>query len=472
MITINLNTGYEDSLKHLNKNVKELSVTTSETDLNKLQKKRISKLLNNNNLKLVCKNITEEKYLDKFSYNDLCFMYDTLKDFFLNTKDVKEEIDLRIFFEKGSVINIRKLKRKFKQLGRNKIYPNFKFKRLKELFENPPDKLKPQDNSTDYEIVYNKFVVRKYLYAILQMVVNEMDLLIGFTGGEGMGKSAACSQDINLVYYLLKELGLIEYEYNIKEMWFNNLPDFLQAEDKFFDEKFRIIGLDEGNELNKQDWRDENVRTFFQRLRRERYNQRIKFICLPQLSELLTAIVLNRMNFIFTMNSKDDVETGTLNKGFCYFYIIPRNDKIYSPHQKREISKEEIIDTLGSVLDDKKKSYKKMPPNLLIKAFKRNNVWGFDKVSYEKYLKNTNRTFSLSKGVKITELQAYYYYISAPDLKDFNVDRKSNPDVYQALYNMNNAIRKVFEDDPDKLKKYENLMKRKEEKRKANKTHL
>jgi hypothetical protein len=457
--------GYEEHLKELKQNVKNINLLTEETDLSSMQIKKISQLLNNNQLKLLCQKITEDKYLEKYSYEDLCFIYDTLKQFFINIKDVKEDIDLRIFFEKGNIINIRKLKLKFKKLGRHKLFPKFNFKRLKELFENPPRKIKPLDNHTELEIVYNPFIVRKYLYSIIQMVVNEMDLLIGFTGGEGMGKSAACSQDINLVYYLLKELGLIDYEYNIKDIWFNNLPDFLQAEDNTFNEKFRLLGLDEGNELNKQDWRDENVRTFFQRLRRERFNQRIIFICLPQLAELLTSIVVDRMNFVFTMNSKSDVETGTLDKGFCNFYIIPRNEKIYSPHQKREITQEEIKDTLNEVLSDKKKYVKKLPPNLLIKAFRRNNVWGFDKKTYEKHLKQTNRTFSLSKGVKLTEYQAYCYYISRPQLKDFNVDRKENPDIYQTLFNMDKAICKVFEENPDKLLKYENLQKRKKEKR-------
>lgn len=472
MLALKLGQGYEDHLKSLNKNLKEINVFDDEADLNRQQINKISKLLNNNQLKILCKQILEDKYLEKYSYDDLCFMYDTLKQFFLNIKDFKEETDLRMFFDKGNVINIRKLKVKFKKLGINKKYPNFSFKRLKELFENPPVRLKPLDNSSEEEIVYNSFVVRKYLYAILQMVVNEMDLLVGFTGKEGLGKSAACSQDMNLVYYLLKELDLIKYDYNIKDMWFNNLPDFLATEDKYFEEKFRILGLDEGNELNKQDWRDDNVRTFFQRLRRERYNQRIKFICLPQLGELLTSIVLSRMNFIFTMSGKDDVETGTINKGFCYFYIIPRSEMIYSPHQKRNISSDEIIDTLGDMLENKKKFSKRMPSNILIKSFRRNYVWGFNKKEYDKHLKESNKTFTISKGVKLTEQQAYCYYISRPALKDWNVNRKDNPDIYQNLFNIDKAICKLFEDNPDVLRKWENIYKRKQEKRELNKTTL
>ena len=66
------------------------------------------------------------------------------------------------------------------------------------------------------------------------MVINEMDLLVGFVGGEGLGKSCACSQDINLLWYLLTELGLIEYKYDLKEIWFNSLNSFLETEARIF----------------------------------------------------------------------------------------------------------------------------------------------------------------------------------------------------------------------------------------------
>lgn len=469
VIQINLNNNKENELKHLKTNLKTLNETEEETSLERKDLKQIYQLLNNNDLKLVCQNIIKNKYLEKFTYQDLSSMYDTLNQFFNNLSQLKEMIDINIFFEKGNVINIRRLKLKFKQLGRTEIYKKFNFKRLKELFENPPEKLLPQDGSGDKYMIYDKFVIRKYLYGIIQMAVNEMDLLIGYTGSEGMGKSCGCSQDMNLIYYLLKELGLINYKYDIKEMWFGNLDDFLAAEDKYFQEKFRILGLDEGNELNRQDWQDVKVKTFFQRLRRERYNQRIKFICLPQLGELMTAIVLSRMNFIFNMYSTDDIQTGTLNKGFCNMYIIPRTNKIYSPHQKREISKAEIIDTLGLNLEDKKKHLKEIPGKLLIKRFKKNYIWGFDKKQYDKTIKEANKTFTVKKGITVTEFQAFLYYKTRPAMKEWNMSRKENASIYSYVTKMDRMFCKRFEEDPNLLFKYEQLIENKKKRKESEK---
>ena len=70
-------------------------------------------------------------------------------------------------------------------------------------------------------------------------------------------------------------------------------------EDKYYGIPFRLICLDEGNELNRQDWKEDDVKLFWKRLRRERHEQRIKFINIPVLGEMIINIVLSRMNFIF-----------------------------------------------------------------------------------------------------------------------------------------------------------------------------
>lgn len=460
-IQIQLDKDYNEELQALEDNIKIINITDNNTDVDKKYLKQIYQILNNNELKIMCRSILKNEYLEEFNYENLSQIMTILDSFYHNIKQIKDNIDINTFFEKGNLINIKKLKLKYFKLSRNKLFPNFNFKRLKELFENPPTALKPQDGSSEFDIIYDPYIVRKYLYGIIQMVINEMDLLIGYTGSEGMGKSCGCSQDINLVYYLLKELNLITYDYNINDMWFPTLDQFLEAEDNFFDEKFRILGLDEGNELNRQDWQDERVKTFFQRLRRERFNQRIKFICLPQLGELMTAIVLSRMNFIFNMYSKDDIETGTLDKGFCKFYIIPRNDKIYSPAQKRELKKIDIIDALGVNLADKKKHLKEIPPSILIKRIKKNYVWGFSKRDYDKNLKETNKTFSISKGIKLTDYERYCYYISRPPLKNWGVSRKDNSAVYATLHKLDKKICRMFEESPQAIEKFEKLVENK-----------
>lgn len=465
-ITINLNKDLDLEIKALNRDLHYLKEIEESYEIQQRKLAMIYKLLNNMELKLVCENIIAEKYLEKFDYQDLHSIYDTLLQFFENINHIKESIDIDIFFTKGNIIDISALKSKFSLLNRDKIYPDFDFHRLKELFLTPPTELKPQDKSSDISIHYEPFVVRKYLYAITQMVINEMDLLVGFVGSEGMGKSCACSQDMNLMYYLLKELKLIKYKYNIRDMWYNSLESFIQGEDMFFSEKFRILALDEGNELNRQDWQNENVKTFFQRLRRERFNQRIKFICLPQLSELMTAIVISRMNFIFIMSARDDAKTGTIDKGFCDFFIIPRSEYIYSPFHKKNISREQIIVDIADILDNKKSRYiSQLPNRLLILPFKRGHHWGFSQEDYVRYLKESNKTFSVAKGVKLTEYQAFCYFVARPKIKEWIVDKDKHPEVYATLVKMDRQICKLFEENPDKQQKYMNLMELKKRKR-------
>jgi len=460
---LNLNVDINEELKLLANNEKLIYKITDEKNIEKKHLNKVNQLLANSNLKTVCENVINDKYIQGLTYEKFSMMYDTLKDFFIKIKETKNDIDVDVFFSKGGIINITKLRKEFFRLDRHKIFPKFNFRKLDELFKLKKLEIIPQDGSSEKPIEYNMFIVKKYLFAIIQMVVNEMDLLVIFTGSEGMGKSCACSQDINLVYWILKELDLIKYKYKIKDIWHNSLENFTKAEDDFFEEKFRIIGLDEGNELNRKSWQDELVKTFFQRLRRERFNQRIKFVCLPQLGELQPDIVLSRANFIFNMQSVDKIDTGTLNKGFCNFYIIPRNI-IYSHTQKRNITRNEIVDQLGLILDDKKKYYKKLPKELLIYKFKKPYRWGFKKSDYDKNLKDTNQTFSLSNGYKMTEYQAYCYYATRPPIKDWLLDKNIDGAVYSQLMKTERGISRIFESDPNKLLKYEHMILRKRKK--------
>jgi hypothetical protein len=216
-------------------------------------------------------------YLKEFDYDKLAELKDNIESLYLNIDKLKENVDVETFFKDGYNLDIEELKRRYK---RNKLYvefPNLNFNRLLELYRNPPKQL-----ATNYDdnkhIIIDDFIFRKYMIALIQMVFNHMDLLVCAVGAEGSGKSTHISQDMYMVYWILKEIQIIDYAFDIKEIWFNTLQKFRETEDKYFKMPFRIIGLDEGNELNKQDWKDDEVKTFFQRLRRERYNRRIKFI--------------------------------------------------------------------------------------------------------------------------------------------------------------------------------------------------
>lgn len=464
MISIN-NTGFESIRGNLQTNSSNLIILDESLELNNNEMKIVNSLINSQDIKIICFNILKKKYGENMTLQDLDNIIDTLEILTNNLRKEKDRIEIKNFISLGHTIDITELRKEYNKYGVDKIFPKFNFKRLKELYENPPLSLLPRDNSSSIPIPYEPFVTRKFLEAIIQMVINEMDLHNVYTGSEGSGKSCACSQDMNLLHFLLTELGLITYEYEIGTMWASKLSDFHKLEDDFFHEKFRIIGLDEGNELNRHDWQLEDVKTYFQRLRRERYNQRIKLMCIPHIGELLTGIFVRRMNFVFEMKMKSNFKTKTLSKGDCYFYILPRGSQIFSPEQKRIISQEEVIDSMGEMMENKKKHLQKLPFNTLIKKYKRNHIWGFDRNKYNKELKDKNKSYTVSKGVGISELMAYWYYKCRPNLAKWDIDRKENPDGYAMLHGLDKALCKRFEDNPNLLEKYEKLIERKRERK-------
>lgn len=446
-----LNDIYELERLSLNKN-KNLSESTI-SDL--------KNILSNNDLKKIYIDSQRHDYLQSFNLQSLNELHDILETIYSSIHKIKQKVDMDIFFKEGYNLDIEVLKRKFKRLHLEETLPKFNFNMLKEIYINPPKTI-PTYYDKNKEILIDGFVFRKYLIGIIQMVFNHMDLLICASGPEGSGKSLKISQDMLTVHWILRSLNIIDYDFNIKDIWFNNLQEFREAEDKYFFDPFRIIGLDEGNELNRQDWKDEEVKTFFQRLRRERYNRRIKFICLPVLGELIPNIVLSRMNFIIDMINTNELRTATLYKGEYDFYIIPRGNKVYSPYHKQDITKEEIKSKL--YINFKDKEYLKgLPKEILIKKCKNNDVWGFKKEVYEKELKESNKTYSVSKGITLSMWESFMIYKANMSLKKLDVHKD---DIrYYPIHKVINMINHRFLDNPDLLNKYEALYNRRLEKK-------
>lgn len=435
------------------------------SDLPKEKIIEIKNLFTNTSIRGFLKDIETIKFYDNLTYDSLSDMYETTKLFYNKVAEIKEKIDVEIFFKDGYRIDTEELKKKAKEKNIYSEFPNMNLERLGELYKNPPKKLSTNYNERKY-IIIDGFVYRKYLIGIIQMIFNHMDLLCCGVGAEGSGKSNHISQDVFMLYWTLKEIGIINYEFDIKEIAFNSLQKFREAEDKYFEEPFRLFWLDEGNELHRQDWRDDEVKTFFQRLRRERHNRRIKFISLPVLGEMVVNIVISRMNFIFEMINSNEIKTGTLYKGVYKLYIIPRGKAIYSPYHKKNISQEEIKKTLYTNLKDKE-YLKGIPNSIIVKKCFCNGVWGFKEKDYIKELKESNKTFSVNKGLSLSLLECFYLYKSNITMK--RIGLKKDDLKYAPIFKVLNKINKVFETDPDIMARYESLYKRKTEHRDENK---
>lgn len=392
-----------------------------------------------------------------FTYEHLSEIDEYLSNVYSSLQAIKKDVDLDIFFKDGYTLDLKKVKEKFNKKNLRSKYPEFDFKRLEELYKRPPKYLVPYYNERK-KIEVDEFVFRKYMIGIIQMVLDHMDLVIAVTGSEGSGKSTHVSQLMWMVHWIIHELKIVKYDFKIKDMFFNTLEKLRLKEDELFDKPFRILSLDEGNELHRQNWKDDEVQTFFQRLRRERYNQRIKFICIPVLGELMSSIVLARVNFVTEMKNTNDTRTGSLNKGKANFYIIPRGDYIYSPNQKREVPAGEIKTAVYDFLKDKN-WLKGIPKEILIHSYGCNGCWGFPEALYEKELKDTNKTFQVSKGMKLTDTEAFYFYKMRPSLKAMGLDSKDAK--YHTMNKMLNRLKRYFEENLDLYNKHELILERK-----------
>jgi len=446
----------------LSQELKEKTQETDDrenTDLDKQTVSNLNNLFSANETTSLIANINAFNGNKDYNYEQLCELDYSMDSVVSSLRDIKNKVDMDIFFKDGYTIDIKKVEEKFKAKKLRRKYPDFNFKRLDELYKNPPKTLIPYYDDSK-AIIIDEFIFRKYVIGIIQMVLDHMDLLSVVTGGEGTGKSTHVSQLMYMVWWILTECGIIKYKFDIKDMFFNTLEKLRMKEDDFFNDPFRILALDEGNELHRQNWRDEEVSTFFQRLRRERFNQRIKFVCIPVLGELISSVVLTRVNFIIEMRNKNSMKTASLNKGRAMFYIIPRGDVIYSPAQKKELRKGDIKSVLFENLKDKN-FLKGMDENILVKTYSCNGVWGFPESLYIKELKETNKTFQVSKGLKLTETESGYLYLARISLKALGIDSKDAK--YSTLNKFFGRLKRYYENDPQKITKLEAIIKRKEE---------
>lgn len=422
---------------------------------------KVQRAISQPNFQLSCKKLIDSSFINNPKYLELTSIIEQLRDVSGELIKINDELDIYLFLKDGYQIDLEGLKKEYEYRGLKEKFPDIDLDRLAELYKNPPKQLSTYYDHTQ-NINVNHIVFRKFIMAILQMVFNEMDLLMVYTGAEGAGKSTLATQHQLLIHWLLKEGNIVNYPYKIKNMMFNTLASLRSAEDDNFKEKFRQLTLDEGNELHRQNWKEEEVQTFFQRLRRERFNQRIKSICIPVLGELMTNIVMSRVNFIFEVKLATKNKMGILQKGDANMYIIPRGNEIYSYKHKKIISKDHIKQTLYDNLHDKN-YLKGLPQELVINTFRFNGVHGFKKEEYEKELKESNQSFQVKSGIKLADTQLYLLYRLILDkrLSAKSIGVKHKEPEYPNLNRFRVMIRDYFVKNPKILRVEEHKFKMK-----------
>ncbi len=386
-------------------------------------------------------NLEDIHLLEKASYE----IYKTIHK-------IREEVELDDFISSNKSFDVERLKVLYDSKRLNKKFPNFNINKYLELLNNPILEIK---NFKGQLIKFDLFWVKKQLIAFNQMIFNEMDLYILNIGKEGSGKSCWSSQQILYFYTFFERVGLIEYAYDIRKLFFADILSFLEEDsNEDLSSYFKIKCLDEGNELNRSNFRDETNQQFKYEMRTERKMLRIILINMQQIGELDTSISLSRVNFIYDCRMKGNRKMGTLEKGFVKMYIIPRGDTIFSEKYKKLISGRDILNSFANKLDKKKEYYIGLPTDMIVHEFKFEDLWGFDKDKYDNHVKGELSKRRFQRTIKLTTLQAYILLTKLSEfrrLKTFKLSNAKDKKMYDVLAKFFEKLKAFFDDNPDKI---------------------
>jgi len=422
-------------------------------DLRVRDVKEVYQLIKDSNI-IRSKNIIENKTSVKFDFYTLAELENSLDFVHKRVSSIKENIEVEKLHKSGEVFNWTKVKKVFEKRKVFKTFPNFKWMEFKRLVKNPPTEIDG--------VKFDRFVVRKFVIGIMQMIGNNMDLWIMNTGSEGSGKSCFSSQQVLFFYTFLKRVGLIDYEYNVKKLVRGSLEDLMSyLGDLPSDSFFNISILDEAEDLDRLNYRDDVNKRFKSDMRRNRKNLNIVILNTPQIGEIDTSVTLARINFIFACHMDYYNETGLLNKGIAKMVIIPRTSKTYSKYHQKELFRIDIKNTLSKQFEKKTDYYKDIPDNIIVHKPRFYEKWGFNPDEYDKYIKKENKEKKFADGIKMTKDQMYILYRYAPKLKNWydklekkNIEVDSKP--YNTLRIFLKKIGNMFNKNPELLAEMEN----------------
>lgn len=413
-----------------------------------------------NKLKYI-KGVKEGKYhfITPQFFENWAEEYKEVLEKFLNDK---KEFDLKKIRNSGELYDWDKINERFKQKKIFERFPNFNFEKFKKYVINPPTRL---INHRKQTVIIDKFMARKLATGILQMLGDKMDLWLMNVGGEGSGKSCLASQQVLFLYRFLKEVGLINYRYNVKEIIKGSLKDLLDyLVDLNDDSFFNISVLDEAEDLDRSNYRDDDNKKFKSAMRRSRKNLNIIILNTPQVGEIDTSVTLARVNMIFFAKMDYIEDMGLLKKGIAEMYIIPRQKIVYSPIQKRNISRTEIKEALSKQFEKKTDYYKDLPQSIMVQEIKFYDTWGFNEDEYDNYIKQQNKTKQIGNELTLNLNRAYALFRFMPEIKFF-FDKKEKkyltkdeyPKEYGLIRDTTRKINKLFKDNPELLLKMEKI---------------
>lgn len=273
-----------------------------------------------------------------------------------------------------------------------------------ELFSDPPTFFK-----TDYgEINFRKEFIRSLLIDIKDLSYNGFDTIDITYRGEGRGKSKFTAQKEYARYCLMKELDLIDWEWKLEEVMFFTLHDYLKALIKYMNVKYRILILDEADELKRVNWSKTIVKAMISYFRRGRKFFKCLSLNIPNLKDLPEDIITDRCTRLYELQMKRNFESFEFIRGHAKMFEVPRADAAWSWVHKTTIEEQKIKDTISNIHKDKNKSYIVLPNKIKSLDVNFGKIFPFNEKEYEKLAitKNSNYfTNAMSNGFSENEIK-------------------------------------------------------------------
>ena len=345
----------------------------------------------------------------------------------------------------------------------SKLRKYFNRKKFEELYINPPKKIYVENTKKSFSLDIR--ILRKILLAIEFMVENNQEILIGFSGKTGTGKSSMSSQIGYTFYYFLKELNLLQkeinhYEWNIENVMRARLSSFLQVVDKFSKYLFKINILDEGSDLSGENRWDEANQKFRENLNKYRKYSHITIINHPNIKALIKEFAIYKINFLITTyqneNLKDLGESKYLKAkpGKFEFVIFPVGTKNYSHITRRSYIGDELREEFAEIILKKKHSGI-IPDKFIFLKSTFEKTFTFDDKEYEEMIDKENLDAEKETKIQISPKQAItlFKYLK---LSKLGLTNKTEDEELKKDYETTNAFKK-------KLKKYVDSLTRKKE---------
>ncbi|MFW6174141.1 MAG: hypothetical protein ACOC5T_10405 [Elusimicrobiota bacterium] len=319
--------------------------------------------------------------------------------------------------------------------------PQLDLQKWQKLFENPPKKF----NSDYGEITFRREFVQSLLIDIKDLAHNGFDNLDICYRGEGRGKSKFTAQKEYARYCLMKELGLINWEWKLEEVIYITLFDFMRALIKYMDEPYRILILDEADELKKVNWAKPLVKSVISYLRRGRKFFKCLTFNLPNLKDLPEDIITDRATKLYELQMQRDFVDFTFIRGHSKMFEIPRADACWSFVHQTTLQEEKVKDTIANLHKDKNKSFIVLPNKIKCLDINFNNVFPFDEKEYENLSIEKNSDYfynAMSQGFSENEIKVlnmiFEYLASQKAIKKiFGEDENARRAYYRLKDNVN-----------------------------------